>query len=698
MTTDLPSPKKLWHHPDPKSTQIWWFMKEVEKRRAVRLETYKDLHTWSVDHRIDFWADLFALIPPIHHGKYQQVVDPRAPMDSIPKWFEGIKLNFAENVLFNCHPQDPSKQITQNKDDHKKALIEVREGAAEIRHVSWGELRQRVGLLSNAMRKHGVSIRDRVAVVSSNSVDTFCVFMAVTALGGIFSSSSTDMGTKGILDRLLQIKPKFVFVDDWAVYNGKTVDLRPKMKEVEAGVRDITEFEGLVFMSRFQDRPADVSDVPKSITLAEYLERAQGDTTLRFTRLDFGEPFLIVYSSGTTGVPKCIMHSIGGVLLSSTKEGRLHRDLGPSSVNLQYTTTGWIMYLSSLLTLQHSSTAVLYDGSPFLPNPHVLLHLVPRFGITDLGISPRYLQTLSTSPLPLPPKSSFSSLRRVSSTGMVLPTPLFHWFYATFPAHIQLANIAGGTDLAAAFALENPLIPVYDGGCPALGLGLKVEVYDATIEGENVTGRPLPDGEPGELVCTAGFPNQPAAFFGDHDDRRKYRAAYFERYTGVWTHGDFVYVHPRTAGVYFLGRADGVLNPSGVRFGSAEIYGVLERFFGEEVEDGICVGQRRKGDADERVMLFLKMKGPGAEVTPDLVRRVKERITRELSPRHVPAFVFQCWDIPTTVNLKKVELPVKRIVSGEQVKPSGTLLNPESLDFFYQFAEVEKLDGVKSKL
>ncbi|KAG8628227.1 hypothetical protein KVT40_004100 [Elsinoe batatas] len=696
MTTITEMPKKLWEHPNPKSTQIWWFMKEVEKKRGVNLETFNDLHEWSVDSRIDFWEDLFHLMPMIHHGSYQRVVDPDAPMETIPKWFEGVNVNFAENVLFAADPKYPSRQSKQGKEDSKIALTEVREGCTEIRNVTWGELRKQVGLLTNAMRKHGVGVGDRVAVVSSNSVDTFCVFMAVTALGGMFSSSSTDMGTKGVLDRLLQIKPKFVFVDDWTVYNGKTIDLRSKMRELEVGAKAIKEFSGLVFMPRFPSSPAFITDIPRSTTLATFLQAANNNSTLHFTRLDFSSPFLIVYSSGTTGVPKCIMHSIGGVLLSSTKEGRLHRDLGPSNINLQYTTTGWIMYLSSLLTLQHGCHAVLYDGSPFLPTTHSFLSLVPLLRITDLGISPRYLQTLATASLVPKHLHDLSSLRRVTSTGMVLPESLFTWFYASFPPSVQLANIAGGTDLAAAFALENPLTPVYLGGCPGPGLGLKVEVYDQTIEGEEVQGLAVRDGEPGELVCTRGFPNQPPGFFAD-ESGEKYHKAYFGRYKGVWTHGDFIYRHPATGGLYFLGRADGVLNPSGVRFGSADIYGVLETWFAEEVEDGICVGQRRKGDADERVMLFLKMR-EGKRFDGELVGRVKEVIGRELSRRHVPRYIFQTWEIPTTVNLKKVELPVKRIVSGEKIKPSGTLLNPESLDFYYQFAEVEKLEAPKSKL
>lgn len=261
-------------------------------------------------------------------------------MDSIPRWFSGVKLNYAENVLFSPDPADPSKQSTTTKEDDKVVLTEVREGCTEIRHVTWRELRQRVGLLANAMSAHGVRKGDRVAVVASNSVDTLTVFLAVTALGGLFSSSSTDMGTKGILDRLTQIKPRWVFFDDWAVYNGKTVDLRQKMTETVEGMAQVGEFDGLVSMPRFQDRPEDVSMVHRTTTLARYLERAQGRSELVFEQMEFSDSFLIVYSSGTTGVPKCIVHSIGGALMNSCKEARLHRNMGPDSVNLQFTTVG----------------------------------------------------------------------------------------------------------------------------------------------------------------------------------------------------------------------------------------------------------------------------------------------------------------------------------------------------------------------
>lgn len=388
--------------------------------------------------------------------------------------------------------------------------------------------------------------------------------------------------------------------------------------------------------------------------------------------------------------------------------------------------TGWIMYLSSVQALHHGARVILYDGSPFQPDLETFIRLVgsqkcalthpslslslpppifphhtnktPR--VTDLGISPRYLQTLSTS-LRAPPKSltDLTHLRRLSSTGMVLSDALFEWVYTAFPPHIHLANISGGTDIAGCFGIENPLTPVYAGGCQGPGLGIKVEVFDQTIEtppGQIVPGKAVPPGEAGELVATQAFPNQPIYFWGDEAGTR-FREAYFARFDNVWTHGDFIFIHPLTGGIYFLGRADGVLNPSGVRFGSAEIYSVVEAFFADEVGDSICVGQRRPQDLDETVLLFLLMK-PGRVFTGTLARKVRERIGRELGKRYAPKYVFETPEIPTTVNLKKVELPVKQIVSGKRVVPSGTLLNPESLEFYYRFVDVEKLVGVRSKL
>lgn len=363
---------------------------------------------------------------------------------------------------------------------------------------------------------------------------------------------------------------------------------------------------------------------------------------------------------------------------------------------LQYTTTGWIMYLSAINGLLHGARSVLYDGSPFQPDLKAFIRLMGDQKITNLGVSPRYFHELQKNEIAPRDVTNLSSLRAVTSTGMVLKEQLSEWFYDTgFPMHVQLANISGGTDIAGCFALENPLTPVYVGGCQGPSLGTPIAVYDQLNEGgKGVKGTIVENGVPGELVATKSFPNMPVFFYGE-DAANKYFKAYFERFDNVWTHGDFVQIHPVTGQILFLGRADGVLNPSGVRFGSAEIYNVIETFFPQQITDSLCVGQRRPEDHDESVMLFLLM-APDHKFNEQLVKDVKDVIARELSKRHVPRYIFETPEIPTTVNLKKVELPVKQIVSGVRVKPSGTLLNPQSLEYYYQFQKPEELGGQKA--
>jgi acetoacetyl-CoA synthetase len=369
---------------------MYRFLQSANSKYNLSLQTFHDLYDWSIGpQRNDFWRLVWDEIELIYEGSFKEPVDLSARMDSIPRWFEGVRLNYAENMLYS-RGEKPGDRGTEGKEDQKIAITEVREGATEIRDFTWGELRRRVALLANAMRKRGVKKGDRVAVVASNSMDTLCVFMAITAVGGMFSSSSTDMGTKGIMDRLLQIEPVWVFVDDWTVYNGKTIDLRPKITDIVQGMKNIKNFKSVVALPRFA-QPADLAWVPRSITLKEFLEAAEGDSELRFERIEYRDPFLVVYSSGTTGIPKCIVHSVGGVLTSGLKEGKIHRDIGPTTVGLQYTTvslgkllrtqsnaiqTGWIMYLAAVAPLLFGGRCVLYDGSPFQPDLKTFIKLI----------------------------------------------------------------------------------------------------------------------------------------------------------------------------------------------------------------------------------------------------------------------------------------------------------------------------------
>jgi len=527
-------PRKLWEHPDVKSTEMWKFKSHAEKKLGRSFPSYFDLYNYSITSRASFWDTLWNYSPIVYSGGYTTVVDESARMDSIPSWFEGVKLNFAENILYSGTPGRSGTRSTKGKEDSKVAVTEVREGASSVRDLTWGELRKRVGGLSQAMRARGVKKGDRVAVVSSNSIDTLLVFLSVTALGGLFSSSSTDMGPKGVLDRLLQIKPRWLFMDDFTVYNGKRIDLRQKMTEIVNGMSSVTEFQGLVSQPRFPGKPADISQIPRAQSWDSFLSAGASDE-LTFERVEYRDPFLIVYSSGTTGTPKCIVHSVGGVITSSSKEGRLHRDMKPDCVCLQYTTTGWIMYLVQLLNMLTGAKVVLYDGSPFTPDLLMFVKLMGSQKVTHFGTSPRYLQELQRNGVVPQEIADLTPLRNVTSTGMVLSDALFEWFYdGAFPNNVHLGNISGGTDLAGAFGIECPILPVYVGGCQCASLGTPVKVYDSLVEGgKGVKGVEVPDGTPGELVAPVAFPNMPVKFWGENGDQR-YFDSYFARFDGQY--------------------------------------------------------------------------------------------------------------------------------------------------------------------
>lgn len=474
--------------------------------------------------------------------------------------------------------------------------------------------------------------------------------------------------------------------------------MREKIKGVTEGLRECDQFQKSIVMRRF-DKPYDTSSINKTQRLEDFISSTPDLTPPPVVRLGFQDPMAIFYSSGTTGIPKAIVHGGGTTLISSLKQSKLHRNQTCKEIALQYTTTGWIMYMSNLASMLLGAQCVLYDGSPFMPDHKVLLKIIEMQKVTMLGISPRYLSEMIKNNIVPREVADLSSLEVVVSTGMVLPEVMFDWFYDVgFPPTALLANIAGGTDIAGCFVMDNPLKPLYRGGFMGPVLGTPIAIYDHDMD-EGSVGKEVPVGMPGDLVATAAFPNVPLFLWNDGPvaPGKKYNNAYFGRFQGVWTQGDFCQIDPKTGVVHMLGRSDGVLNPSGIRFGSSDIYSVIEHSFPKEVAESLCVGQRRPQDHDETVVLFLIMK-PGHKLDKKMVLRVKDTIAKALTKRHVPKYIFETPEIPTTVNGKKVELPVKKIISGETIKPSGTLLNPQSLDFYYRFQKIEELQNPQAKL
>lgn len=417
------------------------------------------------------------------------------------------------------------------------------------------------------------------------------------------------------------------------------------------GMKECSLFKKIIVLQRF-DKPNDTSAIPNTERVDEFLKSVPDLTPPPIVRTEFQDPVVVYYSSGTTGAPKAIVHAAGPLLLSLKKEGILHRRMTPESVSLQYTTTGWIMYKSSIGNMIMGGRTIAYDGSPFAPDPKVLLRIVEQEKVTMLGISPRWMTELMKNGIKPLEVGDMSSLVTVVSTGMVLPDQMFDWFYdEAFPAHVQLCNISGGTDIAGCFVLENPLKPLYRGGCMGGCLGVPIAVYDHDVD-DGQPGKAVANGIAGDLVATGAFPNIPLYLWNDgaKSPGPKYQDAYYSRFKGVWAQGDFCQVDPKTKSLFMLGRSDGVLNPSGVRFGSSDIYAVIEKFFPGQISESLCVGQRRPQDADERVVLFLLMK-PGYQLDKKLVGEIKNTIARETTKRHVPKFIFQVPEIPVSLSL-----------------------------------------------
>lgn len=653
----------MWEPDSKRNTQMDRFRVAVSAACGLALENYNDLYHWSVESYSDFWAEFWKFSGIVYSRMYDEVVDTSKGVADVPEWFRGSRLNYAENLL-------------RRGDSGRTALYVAREGKEEIVTVTFEELRQQVALFAAAMRKMGLKQTDRVVGYLPNSVHAVEAMLAAASIGAIWSSMSPDFGVNGVLDRFSQIQPKLIFSVEAVVYNGKKHGHLDKLQQVIKGLPDLEKVVVIPYVTS-RDK-IDISKIPNSVFLDDFLATGRGDQApqLEFEQLPFNHPLFIMFSSGTTGVPKCMVHSAGGTLIQHLKELSLHGDMTSSDIILYYTTVGWMMWNWVVSALAVGTAVVLYDGSPLKPTPNVLWDLVDRIGITILGTSAKWLAELEKGNLKPGETHDLRSLHTILSTGSPLQAQCYEYVYSCVKHNVLLASISGGTDIISCFMGQNPTLPVYKGEIQARNLGMAVEVWNE--QGTAVWG------ESGELVCTKPFPCQPTHFWND-EDGSKYRKSYFSKFPGVWTHGDYCRVNPETGGVIMLGRSDGTLNPSGVRFGSSEIYHIVEAF--EEVMDSLCISQYSK-DGEERVVLFLKM-ASGHSFQPGLVRRVQDAIRIGLSARHVPSLILETKDIPYTLNGKKVEVAVKQVIAGKPVENHAALSNPETLEWYRHVPELQ---------
>ena len=644
----------LWQ-PSPEriaDTNLTRFAALVRERHGVNAGDYAALHRWSVEDRAAFWSAVW---------EYGSVVGDRGdgPVlvdgDRMPgaKWFPDARLNFAENLL-------------RRRDDAPAILFR---GEDRVRYgLSFRQLHAAVSMLAQGLRAAGVGKGDCVAGYLPNMPETVVAMLATTSIGAIWSSASPDFGVQGVVDRFGQIEPKVLFSADGYFYGGKRCDSIGRLAPVAAQIPSI---ERIVVVPYTTSAP-DVAAVDKAVTLDEFVA-GHSPAEIDFERLPFDHPLYIMYSSGTTGVPKCIVHGAGGTLLQHIKELALHSDVKPGERILYFTTCGWMMWNWQVSALARGATLALYDGSPFHPDGNALFDYVAEEGIETFGTSAKYIDAVKKAGLAPARTHDLSKLKAILSTGSPLVPESFDFVYESIKRDLCLSSISGGTDIVSCFVLGNPAAPVHRGEIQCLGLGLDVHAFDD--EGRSVVG------EKGELVCTRAFPSMPVGFWNDPDGR-KYHDAYFARFDNVWCHGDYVEITER-GGVIIYGRSDAVLNPGGVRIGTAEIYRRVEQL--DEVAEALVIGQQ--WDDDVRVVLFVILQG-GIELDEALESKIRSHIRATATPRHVPARIVRVTDIPRTRSGKITELAVRDIVHGREIKIREALANPEALDQFANRAEL----------
>jgi acetoacetyl-CoA synthetase len=623
------------------------FMQHMNALYHLNLQTYPQLYDWSINQPELFWSAVWQFCGIKSSKKWEQVLIKSNKMPEA-QWFTGAQLNFAENLL-------------SRRDDHL-AIIFANENGLR-RTFTYQELYEQVIALANALRAMGIIAGDRVAGYLPNMPETVIAMLATTAIGAVWSSCSPDFGVAAVVDRFTQIAPKVLFTVDGHYYHGKKHEDLQKIAEISL---QLPSLEKIVVIPYVNPKP-DITALSSAILLPDFLKDVSATDEYAFTQLPFAHPIYILYSSGTTGIPKCIVHGAGGTLIQHLKELTLHTNLTKDDVIFYYTSCGWMMWNWLISSLAVGATLVLYDGSPTYPNPNALFDLIDAEKINIFGVSAKYLTAVEKAGVHPIKTNHLTSLKTILSTGSPLLAENYSYVYEKIKQDVCLSSISGGTDIVSCFALGNPILPVYSEELQCIGLGMKVEVFDE--KGKAV------QQQKGELVCTAPFPSMPIYFWNDPVGQ-KYQDAYFTKFPNVWAHGDYAEI-TENGGVIIYGRSDALLKPGGIRIGTAEIYRQVEKL--PDILESIAVGQDWQNDV--RIILFVKLRA-GVDLTTELQDKIKATIRNNASPHHVPAKIIQVMDIPRTVSGKIVELAVRETIHNRPVKNIDAIANPEALEYF----------------
>jgi len=624
------------------------FIHFVDNEVDHKVTDYESLYQWSITDSEAFWSLLWDFSEVIGDKGEKILVDG----DNIEQacWFPQASLNFAQNLL--------------RERNNNVAIIFKSEDQVEYQ-LSFNELYDQVASVAAWLIKQGVVKGERVAACLPNMPETIVAMLATTSLGAIWTSTSPDFGEESVIDRFGQTEPKILFCIDGYFYNGKTINVRDKIAAIKSGLPTLIQTVEVPLLS--------ISGEKNGVSWSSVLSETH-DAEINFVQTDFNHPLYILYSSGTTGKPKCITHKVGGVLLQHLKEHQLHSDIKPGDRVFYFTTCGWMMWNWLVTALASRATVVLFDGAPFYPDGNVLWDYADKVDMTLFGTSAKYIDALKKNEIHPRKTHQLTSLRTICSTGSVLAPESFDFVYESIKGDVNLASISGGTDIVSCFVLGNPILPVYRGESQCRGLGMAVEVYSPTGE--------ILVGEKGELVCTRTFPSQPLCFWGD-DSGEKYHNAYFSKFNNVWHHGDYVRL-TENGGVVIYGRSDATLNPGGVRIGTAEIYRHVEQL--DEVVESIVIGQ--EWDNDVRVVLFVILQ-PESKLDAKLIDKIRKTVREKCTPRHMPTKVIQVPEIPRTKSGKIVELAVRDVVHNREIKNRGALANPAALENFKNIPELQ---------